>query len=776
MNRFGNVLVDLIANLLYLRMEFKIPSERQKQRRPQLSPRDRVAAPATLWYDEGHPISKKYPKLYGSIITCTELSAEVFWDMEEKRSTIATEKLELLPKETPLQLEESDTEPDRAIFHKKPRRSRMGKQKKAKQIGSKVPEKVSESLSDDMPEDQEETVAIKNPISPIRIVNKTRSKKKNIILNKKGKQLFGRKQLTKPTAKSDPEPDVSSDSSTSSTDGSDESSAEAEIAEEESFADDDLFKFKLKAVKINYAANSGHALMRFPPRLVGLVDNKKASPLDHFILFCPREYIEQVILAEANKEGSKKFGVDWKEITFGEFLTLFGILLFMETVVLPEQKDYWETTAIGPYIAQNMGRFMTRERFVSLLSVMTVFLDPESIKKKDLQAYWTKMNSLVEALTSQFQKALLPGTNLTLDESMIKSYHRNLPGKIKIKRKPTPVGNEILDLCDSDTLIVLTMEFNQGKESNAAKEFVKEYGATTAAALRLTRPFWGTGRIVYEDSWFGSVKLCEQLLQRGLYTVGLVKTAHKNYPKSLLGTVSLKKGEWCSTVPTSESAAKLWCCRYVDRKPFQFVASCSTSLEGTPRIDSHKNEVKRPQVASDYFKNAGAIDRFNHCRTGGFGLENAVRTKDPSVRQLCGLLGFVETNSYLSYRYFTKEMKHKDFKRSLVCLLLQNNFDDVRTPDTMTRAKRRTAQEEREDAVLRTHYLRKNDGLRNQKRCFYCYHAYETPRPFRTVYYCDYCGDKYGICSPTTGRKCWDLHIKNGLPLKRKRSISKPSQ
>ena len=255
-------------------------------------------------------------------------------------------------------------------------------------------------------------------------------------------------------------------------------------------------------------------------------------------------------------------------IDFGEFLKLFGIFLFMETVMLPEARDYWDAQAVGPYNPQNMGRYMSRTRFEQIVSVLNSFLSPESVRKGELDDYWKSMEELVSALSQQFQNALKPGSCLTLDESMIKGYHRSLPGKVKIIRKPTPIGNEVLDICDSDTLIVLNLELNCGKEKNADKEFVKEYGATTAAALRLSRPWWGTGRTVFQDSWFGSIKSCEQLIDRGLYSVSLVKTAHKNHPRQLLSDVALSKGEWISAVPTLDGAAKIWCCRYIDRKPF----------------------------------------------------------------------------------------------------------------------------------------------------------------------------------------------------------------
>ena len=43
--------------------------------------------------------------------------------------------------------------------------------------------------------------------------------------------------------------------------------------------------------------------------------------------------------------------------------------------------------------------------------------------------------------------------------------------------------------------------------------------------------YFGTGRIVIVDSAFSSVKTFIALKQRGLYFMGLVKTAHKQFPK-----------------------------------------------------------------------------------------------------------------------------------------------------------------------------------------------------------------------------------------------------
>ena len=99
-----------------------------------------------------------------------------------------------------------------------------------------------------------------------------------------------------------------------------------------------------------------------------------------------------------------------------------------------------------------------------------------------------------------------PGDTCTLDESMIKSFHRDLKGKIKIIRKPRPIGNEIKNLADAKTNIVLHMELYEGKEYMQNKPYSKDLGATAATCLRLTEPYKGSGKIMIADSWFGSVK------------------------------------------------------------------------------------------------------------------------------------------------------------------------------------------------------------------------------------------------------------------------------
>ena len=78
------------------------------------------------------------------------------------------------------------------------------------------------------------------------------------------------------------------------------------------------------------------------------------------------------------------------------------------------------------------------------------------------------------------------------------------------------------------------------------KDYTKAYGAITATTIHLTQPCHGTGRRVIADSWFVSVKYASELCKTGLYSIMLVKTAHKDYQCMLLGESDLEREQWVS--------------------------------------------------------------------------------------------------------------------------------------------------------------------------------------------------------------------------------------
>lgn len=67
------------------------------------------------------------------------------------------------------------------------------------------------------------------------------------------------------------------------------------------------------------------------------------------------------------------------------------------------------------------------------------------------------------------ESAFMPGETVGLDESMIKSFHKNIQGKMKIIWKSCPVGNEINYMVDGHSKIVVNIEFYEGKDEMQEK-------------------------------------------------------------------------------------------------------------------------------------------------------------------------------------------------------------------------------------------------------------------------------------------------------------------
>ena len=65
---------------------------------------------------------------------------------------------------------------------------------------------------------------------------------------------------------------------------------------------------------------------------------------------------------------------------------------------------------------------------------------------------------ILDAVNTKFKQAVTPGLFITLNESMIKSFHCDLKVKIKIIQKPRPIGNEIRNMSDDVSKIVLRLE------------------------------------------------------------------------------------------------------------------------------------------------------------------------------------------------------------------------------------------------------------------------------------------------------------------------------
>ena len=108
---------------------------------------------------------------------------------------------------------------------------------------------------------------------------------------------------------------------------------------------------------------------------------------------------------------------------------------------------------------------------------------------------------------------------------------------------------------------MLQLEIQEGKVPMQGKEYAKDYGSGTSSLLRLTRYWSGSDRTVVADSAFASLKTAEALHKhRSLRFIGLVKTAHKRFPKAWLQKYPSTNGVTivCSRPILMEGSTWLW--------------------------------------------------------------------------------------------------------------------------------------------------------------------------------------------------------------------------
>jgi hypothetical protein len=100
----------------------------------------------------------------------------------------------------------------------------------------------------------------------------------------------------------------------------------------------------------------------------------------------------------------------------------------------------------------------------------------------------------------------------------------------------------------------------------------------------------GCGHIVIADSWFGSTRTAEELLELGFYSVLSIKRGCKDYPKAELlaglkqrGDVLYYKDEVQLGVSGDGDVYDIYAAGHMDKKPLLVAATCGTSLEGKSR-------------------------------------------------------------------------------------------------------------------------------------------------------------------------------------------------
>lgn len=183
----------------------------------------------------------------------------------------------------------------------------------------------------------------------------------------------------------------------------------------------------------------------------------------------------------------------------------------------------------------------------------------------------------------------------------------------------------------------------------------------TAVTLRLTSSIHGTNRTVVGDSAFSSMSTARACKQYGLHFMGIIKTAHKQYPKAILKRLShgQPRGSF-KVMQTTSVEDPIYALAWADKKLKLLVSTRGTTLptDASVRKRARLNEdgstqefqilVPRPSMVKMFFEPFNAVDTNDQYRQGILKLEENWKTHSWVTRAISTVLGVIFVNSHLA--------------------------------------------------------------------------------------------------------------------------------
>ncbi|CAG8843225.1 35872_t:CDS:2, partial [Gigaspora margarita] len=211
-----------------------------------------------------------------------------------------------------------------------------------------------------------------------------------------------------------------------------------------------------------------------------------------------------------------------------------------------------------------------KEEFIRFIGILTIIT---YVKCADINDYWLNKQETAGVSLSfdpfyfawQFHNtfndnlvnAVLPGSYLCIDESMCQW-----------------IGKIDKDQFDTKTRSCRTIKYA------TRKKFSDQYPPTVAFVLRLTEPWFRSGRTIIDNSWFGSIDTCISLYNYSLYSILQIKK-HHYWPKKISYNItSALEDKYSLFVSQTCSASNidLTLCSICNRKDIALLASCSMTI------------------------------------------------------------------------------------------------------------------------------------------------------------------------------------------------------
>jgi hypothetical protein len=414
-----------------------------------------------------------------------------------------------------------------------------------------------------------------------------------------------------------------------------------------------------------------------------------------FELFWPFNLLRKIVI-ETNRyatepldaRGNTRGGKKWKALTVAGLKAFMAIHMYMGMKKQPNYKTYWEK--VGTFFhCPIIANIMTRERFIELRRCLHI-TDPgtyEHIPKGDPR--YDKLRQVrwfVEEIRKACMREWSLGKFLTIDKMMVRYKGSYCPIRQYMPKKPEKWGIKIWVLADSASKFIYFFEIYCGKNLEAEIRMegtCADGGSAYGVVMNLLSGLEERGHCVVMDNYFCSIPLFEDLVKKGIYAIGTVRSNRIGLPSHLKNTRTWKKCDQGHIEWAMHDSRDLNYVMWKDKCPVLLISTHANPI-GFPYVPRdevpHWNGPVREKIPTspmllEYTTYMRGVDVADQLRAS---YSSQSRSHKWWHRVFFALLDISEVNSYIMYLDRCKQgpnpmtipMTHLQFKNALCEALL----------------------------------------------------------------------------------------------------------